>query len=57
MNRLGTRNIVADEVLIGEDPHAGYGAVAQLYCRLRESYESNYRFDGAKDFYMDEAEM
>jgi len=55
--RKNGRLIVADETRIGKDAWATYGAVAQLYRRLRQNYENNYRFAEAGDFFIGEMEM
>ncbi len=53
---LGSRLRVAEEELIGRW-EVTYEGVAQLYCRLRRNYESNYRFIEAGDFFIGEMEM
>ncbi len=55
--RKNGRLIVADETRIGKDKSVTYGAVAQLYRRLRLNYESNYRFAEAGEFFIGEMEM
>jgi hypothetical protein len=54
--RKNGRLAVMDETRI-EKGSATYGAVAQLYRRLRRNYESNYRFAEAGDFFIGEMEM
>ncbi len=54
--KKGGRLIVIDETRIGKDDTT-YGAVAQLYRRLRRNYESNYRFAEAGEFFIGEMEM
>lgn len=53
---VGSRLAVADEALIGKDDTT-YDSVAQLYRRLRENYETNYRFAEAGEFFIGEMEM
>jgi uncharacterized protein YjbI with pentapeptide repeats len=55
--RKNGRLVVADENRIGKDKKVTYGAVAQLYRRLRRNYETNYRFAEAGDFFIGEMEM
>lgn len=52
------RLAVIDETLIEKKPYSTtYGAVAQLYRRLRLNYENNYRFSEAGEFFIGEMEM
>lgn len=53
---IGSRLAVVDEALIGKDDTT-YDSVAQLYRRLRENYETNYRFAEAGEFFIGEMEM
>ncbi len=56
--RKNGRLAVIDETLIEKKPYsATYGAVAQLYRRLRLNYENNYRFSEAGEFFIGEMEM
>ncbi len=54
---VGSRLSVIDETRIGKDYSTTYGAVAQLYRRLRRNYETNYRFAEAGEFFIGEMEM
>lgn len=60
-NEIGRKKkdmlVVVDESRIGKDEFTTYGAVAQLYRRLRRNYETNYRFAEAGDFFIGEMEM
>jgi len=56
-NKIKGRSIVVDEKLIGKEEFVTYGAVAQIYRRLRRNYESNLRFAEAGDFFIGEMEM
>ncbi len=55
--KKGRRHIVVDELHIGKDTIVTYGAVTQLYRRLRKNYENSYRFAEAGDFFIGEMEM
>lgn len=55
--RKNGRLAVIDETRIGKNDLTTYGAVAQLYRRLRRNYETNYRFAEAGDFFIGEMEM
>ena len=54
---VGSRLSVVDEDRIGKDYSTTYGAVEQLYRRLRRNYETNYRFAEAGEFFIGEMEM
>lgn len=55
--RKNGRLAVVDETNIGRYGSTTYGAVAQLYRRLRRNYEINYRFAEAGEFFIGEMEM